>query len=271
MWKTLAAGLGLALLVGAWPMVQAQKKEEVREKETTRTTTKVRKVSAVMGSEVRLKEGALGKVTDVVFDENGCIGFLIVRDEGEEYVAVPWGAVRYEAGEKTITVTTTVTREKLKSVRFRSSDWPDFYSEKWTRNAGEVWGEKSLRRHHDARRDDTRGDDKRDDARRDDRRRDDERRKDDLKKDDDRRRDDDRRKDDLKKDDRRNDDQRKDDLKKDDKRRDDDKRKDDQRKDDQRKDDQKKDDNKRKGDDKRKDDQKKDNDKRRDDDKRKDG
>jgi hypothetical protein len=228
--KMLVAGLGLALLIAAGAI--AQERERVRET----TTVKVRKITAIMGSEVRLRAAALGKVTDIVINENGCVDFLIVRDE-EEYVAVPWGVVRYEAGERTITVTTEVTREKLRSLRFRSAEWPDFYSEKWRRSAGEVWGEKALRRHDDTRRDDIRRDDKRkDDRRDDDKRKDLDKRKDDK-------RDDDKRKDlDKRKDDKRDDDKRKDlDKRKDDKRKDLDKRKDDKRDDDKRKDDKRKD------------------------------
>src|SRR3954453_12073122 len=132
--QALAAGLGFALLIAAGATGQVRKEE--RQKETTRSTPKGRRITQVIGSEVRVREEALGKVTDVVFDEDGCIGYLIVRD-GEEFVAVPWGAIRYEVGVRTITVTTNVTREKLRAVRFRSSAWPDFYSERWMRSAGQ--------------------------------------------------------------------------------------------------------------------------------------
>jgi hypothetical protein len=205
--KTSAAGLGLALLIAAG--ATAQVRQDVREKGTAKTTTPaVRKVSAIMGGEVRLRDGALGKVTDIVISESGCIDYLVVRD-GEGYVAVPWGAVRYEAGAKSITVTAAVTRDKLKGIRFRTSDWPDFYSERWMRSAGEVWGEKALRR--PPVRDDTRRNDKRDDKRRDEQR--DDIRRDDSRNDkrDDKRRDEQR--DDVRRDDSRND-------KRDDKRRD---------------------------------------------------
>jgi hypothetical protein len=147
------AGLGLALLIAAGVAAQVRERERVREKETTRTTTTtVRKVTAIIGTKVSLKDDSLGKVTDIVINEDGCIDYLIIAD-AEEYIAVPWGAVRYDVSERTITVTSTVTREKLKSVRFRSSSWPDFYSEKWRRSAGQVWGEKSLRRDRDGARD----------------------------------------------------------------------------------------------------------------------
>jgi len=128
------------------------------------TTTKVRKVTAIIGTEVVVSEEALGKVKEIVVNDHGCIEYLIVAD-GEEYVAVPWGAVRYEAGARSITVTTTVTREKLRAVRFRSSAWPDFASDRWTRGAAGVWGEKALRRpQRDGGRDGGRGDGTREDS-----------------------------------------------------------------------------------------------------------
>src|SRR5262245_45370093 len=158
--KVLTAGLGLALLVACGTTTVGQ---EVRQKETTRTTVKFRKVTTIIGTEVRLKSGALGKVADIVVNEDGCLDYLIVRDE-DEFVAIPWGAVSYETNAKVISVTSDVTRARLKAVRFRGTTWPDFYSEKWIRSAGEVWGERTLRR-HDMRRDDTRRDKGKDDLR----------------------------------------------------------------------------------------------------------
>jgi hypothetical protein len=91
------AGLGVALLLVAGAV--AQVRETVRDKDATRTTTKVRRVTALMGGEVRLRSGILGKVADIVIDEDGCIDYLIVRD-GEELVAVPWGGDPLRGGRE---------------------------------------------------------------------------------------------------------------------------------------------------------------------------
>lgn len=154
--KASAVMVGLALLVAGAAALARQGERETEAGETA--TVKVRKISAIVGSEVRVSEEALGKVTDVVISEGGCIDYLIVADGEEEFVAVPWGAVRYEAGARAITVTARVTREKLRAVRFRASAWPDFASDRWTRSASEVWGERSLRRPRDTRGDTREGD-----------------------------------------------------------------------------------------------------------------
>lgn len=175
--KTLAFGLGLALVITAGALAQVR----VDTKDREGRTTKVRKVSAIMGTEVRIRTDAVGKVADFVLNDHGCIDYLIVQD-AEEYIAVPWGVVRYEVGARYVTITADVTRDRLRTMRFRSGAWPDFRSERWTRDATTVWGERALRR-EGVRRDDTR----RDDIRRDDIRKDSAPRKDDTRRDDRRR------------------------------------------------------------------------------------
>jgi len=105
-----------------------------------------RRASTLIGSTVSVKGGtALGKVVDIAIGEEGTVDYLIVRSEGR-LMAVPWGAVSYTAGATTVTVVTPIQRERLKDVTFEESTWPDFYTEKWRKSAGTVWGEKTLRR-----------------------------------------------------------------------------------------------------------------------------
>jgi len=128
-------------------LVQADAQERLRERETTTTTTRVRRGSHLIGSPVMIRGGtALGKVVDFVINEDGCIDYVIVRSE-EEFVPIPWGVIRYDGRERAVTVTTDVTRDRLRSMHFREGRWPDFASEKWMRSARTVWGEKALRRH----------------------------------------------------------------------------------------------------------------------------
>src|ERR671923_227938 len=68
-----------------------------------------------------------------------------VRDE-EDFIAVPWGVVTYEVGERVITLSTTISRDRLREVTFREGRWPDFASERWQRSVRTVWGERALRR-----------------------------------------------------------------------------------------------------------------------------
>jgi len=142
--RLLTTGLCLALL----GVLQADGQERPRVKETTTTTTtRVRRGSHLIGSQVKMRGGsALGKVTDFVINDEGCIDYVIVRYQ-EEFVPIPWGVVRFDGSERILTVTADVTPDRLKGVYFREGRWPDFASEQWMRSARSVWGEKALRRH----------------------------------------------------------------------------------------------------------------------------
>jgi len=253
----LAVGLGLALLVAVGAIAQTAR-VELKDTDPTRgDTPQVRKISTIMGSEVRMRPSVLGKVADIVINDDGCIDYLIVQD-AEEYIAVPWGVVFYEPGARYIHIRSSVTRAALRPMRFRGTSWPNFYSAAWRSSVTSVWGARALRSGHgvgggrDGVRDgrDGRDDTRKDGVRRDDTRKDasprDDKRRDDTRKDAlppaDKRRDDPSRKDAAPRDDKRRDDTRKDALPPADKRRDDPPRKDDTRKDDKRRDDTRKDD-----------------------------
>src|SRR4051794_17544304 len=92
--------------------------ERVRESRRETTTTQVRKGTALVGARVTV-EGttSLGKVTDFIINEDGCIDFLVVGDE-DEFVIVPWGVIRFNVEQRSVVVDTTITREKLRDVTF---------------------------------------------------------------------------------------------------------------------------------------------------------
>jgi hypothetical protein len=145
--RLLTAGLGLMLL-GVFAVGQDRVRDRVREVDRTRTAAAsvTRKASQIMGSRVSIRGGdTLGKVHDLVIDESGYIDYLIVRYR-DEFLAVPWGAVRFDPRDRLFTVTTRVERDRLKDVMFPSDRWPDFYSPRWIRSAGAVWGERAIRR-----------------------------------------------------------------------------------------------------------------------------
>lgn len=160
---TLLVGLGLVLVVTAWGTAQVRV-EGRRDTPPAAATAATRRASAIMGSEVRLRSGALGKVTDMVVSDAGQIEYLIVSD-GADLVAVPWRVLRYGTG-RAITITSDVTRERLRGLRFRGTSWPDFRSERWIRMSNMAWGAGGLRPG------DTRDTPRRDAIRRDDTRRD---------------------------------------------------------------------------------------------------
>jgi len=140
--RTLTTGLCLALL-GALPAYGQEQRETTTVRETR---TEVRKVSTLMGAKVTLERGesTFGKVTDIVINESGCIDYLIVSYE-DELVAVPWGVVTYNVGERVVTLNVAVTRDKLRGLFFRAGSWPNFHEERWMRNMRSVWGERAFR------------------------------------------------------------------------------------------------------------------------------
>jgi len=99
-----------------------------------------------MGAKVTMERGesSFGKVTDIVLSEGGCVEYLIISYE-DELVPVPWGVVKYDVGERTVAITTSVTKEKLRDVRFRSGSWPNFHEDRWMRNMKTVWGDRAFR------------------------------------------------------------------------------------------------------------------------------
>jgi len=220
--KVLMVGVCLALLGGLYVVGQDRDREAPRE---GRAAHKTYRATNLLGATVAVKGGdSLGKILDLVLDDRGVVEYLIVQmDQG--LVPVPWGAVSYE-GERTVTLTVEYPRDRVKEIIFTEKNWPDFYSDQWTRSATQVWGERMIRR-------DFRPEPRRDDVRRDDVRKDDVR-KDDVRKDDTRKdlppkdappkdapRKDDIRKDDIRKDDIRKDVPPKDAPRKDDPRKDD--------------------------------------------------
>jgi len=106
-----------------------------------------RRASAVIGSPVALRGGgALGEGSDIVIGPDGHVDYLIVGYRGE-LLAVPWGAVTYTPGERTLSTTGTITRDRLRDMTFRETAWPDFYADRWTRTARSVWGDRVFDRH----------------------------------------------------------------------------------------------------------------------------
>jgi len=132
------------LRLGAILLTASLARAQDRETTTTTTTTQVTKVSNVMGGSVVLQSETLGKVTDIVINDHGCIDYLVVS-YGEEYVAVPWGAVRYDTRQQTITVTSQINRQQLRDLTFAGNRWPSFRDQSWSRNMRSVWGANAFR------------------------------------------------------------------------------------------------------------------------------
>jgi hypothetical protein len=113
----------------------------------TRTTTTVshHRISTVVGTTFTLGTTSVGKVTEVVFNDGGCIEYLIVQ-ETEGFVVVPWTLVTVNYEQKVVTVqSTTVTVEKLRELRFTEGRWPNFSDPTFTQRVQAVWGASAAR------------------------------------------------------------------------------------------------------------------------------
>src|SRR5436305_14003632 len=101
--RTLAAAAAALALAGP-----AAAQTEVRQTTTTTTsTTEVRKASVVMSANVVVEGGAtVGKVTDFVISDGGCIEYVVVSEQ-DKYVLVPYQVVRVDEGRHVGSVNVT--------------------------------------------------------------------------------------------------------------------------------------------------------------------
>src|SRR5258708_8746577 len=89
--------------VGGWGRGVGE--EVVQETRTTTTTpagsnTEIRRVSQLIGSNVRLQgDDRYGKVEDIVLNNNGGIGYLVVA-RGGRYALMPWNAANINYGQR---------------------------------------------------------------------------------------------------------------------------------------------------------------------------
>jgi hypothetical protein len=114
--RLLAAGLAALTLVGS-----AAAQTETRR--TTTTTTEVRRGSVVMNANVVVEGGAsVGKITDFVISEGGCIEYVVV-DYDNKYVLVPYQVVRVDGERRVVSV--NITQEKFREIpTFTGTNWP---------------------------------------------------------------------------------------------------------------------------------------------------
>ncbi len=137
-----------ARLLPAGPRAGAAQARPAAPPETTTprasAPARPRRLLRLVGARVVLGRGdELGRVTDVVADEEGRVAYVIVA-AGDSLVAVPWGAARYSVEGRSFAVTAQVTRAQLGDFSFAAGRYPDFTSEAWLRRARAVWGEQAF-------------------------------------------------------------------------------------------------------------------------------
>jgi sporulation protein YlmC with PRC-barrel domain len=82
----------------------------------------------ILGKKILLKNNAaMGTVEDIVFDDAGNLEYLIVSNDANKLVTVPWDAARWDADHKTATV--NVTPEVYKTIpTYTPTTYPAFYT-----------------------------------------------------------------------------------------------------------------------------------------------
>jgi len=132
----------LTILAGACcaSLALAQPATRTESRSSTTTTAGFHRTSAVVGTAFSLGNENIGKVVDVVFDNGGCIEYVLVQDP-DGFVVVPWGVVTVNYEQKVVTVnSTTVTRDKLREVTFTEGRLPNFSDASFTQKMTTVWG-----------------------------------------------------------------------------------------------------------------------------------
>jgi hypothetical protein len=80
---------------------------------------------SVLGTNVSIQGGlSIGRVEDIIFDDDGYVDYLIVLNQGK-YVTVPWQAAKFNFEQRTATV--NITQQQFQQVpTFTVQNWPTF-------------------------------------------------------------------------------------------------------------------------------------------------
>jgi hypothetical protein len=106
---------------------------------TVRSTTGMRKASSLIGSRVITRdETRIGKVTDFIINDAGCIEYLVASYRSD-YILIPWRVATVNYQERFVSL--RLTSEKLRQVpSFREDRWPDLSDTGYTRRLHRYWG-----------------------------------------------------------------------------------------------------------------------------------
>jgi hypothetical protein len=113
-----ATGVACSLLLAGASLALAQET-------SVRTSSHVRRVSVVVGASVTLERGgSIGKVEDIVLNDNGCAEYVVISYE-DSYIAVPWTVATVDFDERVVRL--DISRDRLRDIpTFSRDQWPDF-------------------------------------------------------------------------------------------------------------------------------------------------
>jgi len=109
------------------------------------SSTQVTKITSVIGDKVVLQNETVGKVTDIVLSDGGCVEYVVVS-YNDQFVAIPWQVVRVDTAQSVLTIQNTqVTMANLRQLAFAGNSWPNFTDSGWTQRMRTVWGAQAFR------------------------------------------------------------------------------------------------------------------------------
>jgi sporulation protein YlmC with PRC-barrel domain len=84
------------------------------------------RAKTLIGSKVSIEGGtAVGTVTDIIFDNDGTLDYLVV-DHDNKFVTVPWEAAKWDLGQRTAVI--NITPERWQEIpTYTSEAYPNFY------------------------------------------------------------------------------------------------------------------------------------------------
>jgi hypothetical protein len=132
------AGLGWLLLAAA-PELPAQNRVEVQPRQPIAAHAGARRMSEIMGARVTIQNNvAIGKVEDLVINDNGCIDYMVVLNE-DKYVLVPWASADVNFERRMVAV--EIAREKFREVpTFTRDRWPDLSDRTYVEKLNTYYG-----------------------------------------------------------------------------------------------------------------------------------
>jgi len=116
----------------------------------------VHRVSVLMDAGVAVQDSDnIGKIVDLVVNENGCIEYAVVSYE-QNYILVPWSVTTVNFERKVVRV--NITRERLREVpTFTRDRWPNFSEGQFREKLHKAFGVQAGRKEGGAERPGTTG------------------------------------------------------------------------------------------------------------------
>jgi hypothetical protein len=108
------------------------------------TNPRVQKLSVLLKSKVMIQDDQpAGQVVDVVFNEGGCLDYVVVSHE-KQFYAIPYSAVSMRYDDQVVFV--DVAPAQFRKVQFFSNNsWPDFYAADFRQQTFSTFSVRSIR------------------------------------------------------------------------------------------------------------------------------